>query len=154
MQADQLPKYHRMIRPNRSLTRGTLGVVLGAYLLTEVGIGVAFFLKGAWLVLPFAGLEILAIGIVLYFLSRHNRDYELVVVDDRHLKITRQMGRQRSYHEFQRYWTKVQLRSGSAEWYPSRLLVGSHGEFVEIAASMDEDNRRALARDLKQIIQR
>ena len=143
-----------MIRPNRSLTRGTLAVVLGAYLLTEVGIGVAFFLKGAWLVLPFAGLEILVIGVVLYLLSRHHRDYELVVIDDQYLKITRQMGPHQSYHQFQRYWAKVLLRSDQADWYPSRLLVGSHGRFVEIAASMDEDNRRALAQDLKQIIQR
>ncbi len=149
-----LPRYRRLIRPNRSLSRGLLATVMAVYVVMEVGIGVGFLMRGAWLVLPFAGLEIAVIGIIIYFMSRHARDYELVVVDERYLKVLRRIGTRRSRHEFQRYWTKVSLRTDASGWYPSRLLVGSHGRFVEIGRWMEEEQRRLFARDLKQIIQR
>ncbi|MHB1514845.1 MAG: DUF2244 domain-containing protein [Acidiferrobacteraceae bacterium] len=153
-QGMELSHYRRMIRPNRSLSRRWLVAVFAAYVITEVGIGVAFFIMGAWLVLPFAGLEIFVIGVILYLVSRHARDYELIVVDERYLKVFRRLGRRRFHHEFQRYWARISLRCDARKWYPSRLVVGSHGRFVEIGAWMEEDQRRVLARDLKQIIQR
>lgn len=154
MELGNLRRYRRLIRPNRSLSRRTLLWALASYLATEVGIGVAFLLKGAWPVLPFAGLEIIVIGIVLHVMSRHARDYELVVVDDLYLKIVRRQGKQKTQHRFQRYWAKVSLSRDTQKWYPSRLVVGSHGRFVEIGTWMDEDGRQALAHDLQQIIQR
>lgn len=150
----QAPQYRRVIRPNRSLSRRLLLGVLGTYLAIETGIGVGFLLKGAWPILPFAGLEILVVGAVLYVLSRHRGDCEVVVVDDAHLTVVRRQGAHQSQHEFQRYWTRVRLRRDAKKWYPSRLWVGSHGHFVEIGASMEEAEREALARDLRQVIER
>ncbi|MHB1585528.1 MAG: DUF2244 domain-containing protein [Acidiferrobacteraceae bacterium] len=149
----RLPGHRWVIRPNRSLSRGLLVPLMAIYVVMEIGIGVVFLLRGAWLVLPFGGLEIAAIGTILYLLSRHARDYELVVVDERHLKVLKRLGKRRSRYEFQRYWTKVSLRTDASGWYPSRLLVGSHGRFVEVGKWMGEDQRRVFARDLKRIIQ-
>jgi uncharacterized membrane protein len=42
-------------------------VLLGA---TSIGIGVGFAAAGAWLVLPFAGLEALALGAAFFALAR------------------------------------------------------------------------------------
>jgi uncharacterized membrane protein len=42
-------------------------VLLGA---TSIGIGVGFAAVGAWLVLPFAGLEVLALAVAFFALAR------------------------------------------------------------------------------------
>ncbi|MHB1951769.1 MAG: DUF2244 domain-containing protein [Acidiferrobacteraceae bacterium] len=151
---EALPRYRRLIRPNRSLSRRLLATVMAVYVVTELIIGIAFMERGAWLILPFAGLEIAVIAVVLYLVSRHSRDYELVVMDDRHLKVLQRVGTTRRRHEFQRYWVKVLLRLDQTGWYPSRLLLGSHGRFVEVGKWMGEEQRQSFARELQRIIRR
>ena len=41
-----------------------------------VGIGIGFAAVGAWLVLPFAGVEALALGIAFVAIARRMADYE------------------------------------------------------------------------------
>ena len=41
-----------------------------------IGIGIGFALAGAWLVLPFAGLEVLMLGAAFIATARRAADYE------------------------------------------------------------------------------
>ncbi len=88
------------------------------------------------------------------FLLRHADDHELVIVDDSRLKIVRRAGGVEFHDEFQRYWARVFLARNSLGWYPSRLLVGSHGRVVEVGAAVSEEARKALAADLKNAVRR
>lgn len=53
-------------RPNQSASWGTNVQVLLALAVPVLGIAIFFALLGAWLILPFAGLELLALGAALY----------------------------------------------------------------------------------------
>ena len=53
-------------RPNQSATLNTNVQVLLALSIPVLGIAVVFALLGAWLILPFAGLELLALAAALY----------------------------------------------------------------------------------------
>ncbi|MCB1796165.1 MAG: DUF2244 domain-containing protein, partial [Candidatus Competibacteraceae bacterium] len=60
-------QYCYVLRPNRSLSwRQNLGVFGGLCLVTLMLV-LPLVSMGFWLVLPFAGLELLAVGIGLYF---------------------------------------------------------------------------------------
>ena len=62
-----------MIRPNCSLPwRGTVRFYLGI-VIVSLGIAAAFAMKGIWLILPFAGLEMVALGAALYIVARDGR---------------------------------------------------------------------------------
>ncbi len=120
-------------------------------LLSVIGIG--FLQTGAWMVLPFAGLEAVVIGTVFYFfVYRHSNDHEVVIVEGNIISIIKQDGTSRSRHEFQRYWTKVNLQPSGHEWYPSRLLLRSHGRFVELGTGMTEKDKLALVEKLRNMI--
>ncbi|TAM44471.1 MAG: DUF2244 domain-containing protein [Gammaproteobacteria bacterium] len=54
-------------------------------------------------------------------------------------------------HDFERYWTRVRL-ARSEGLRPSRLSIGSHGRFVEIGATLDEDARWQLAQRLRRLL--
>jgi uncharacterized membrane protein len=114
-------------------------------------IAVGFMLIGAWMILPFAGLEIAVVGVTLAFVHRHAADCEELVVNDDRLVITQRRGRREVRHEFPCYWTRVSLRAGRG-WHPARLIVGSHGRELEIGVSMDEEQRESLARELRTIV--
>lgn len=139
-----MPACRVEIRPNRSLSpRGLTGllVVFGALSLI---IGVGFMWAGAWLVLPFFGLEFAVVAAVVVWLKRHRDDHEAVIVDGNRLDVIRVEGNRETRHEFPRYWARTSLRRDRAGWYASRLLVGAHGHWLEIGRELSEERREAL----------
>lgn len=117
-------------------------------------IGLGFSALGAWLVLPFAGLEIAVVGAALTLVARQRGDYELVVVDDDRLHVVRRARGRRECVELQRYWARVALARGNYGWYPSRLLIKSHGRAVEVGAWMNEEAREVFAHELAAAMRR
>ena len=142
-----------LVRPNRSLSLRAMVLLFAGIAAFVITIGIGFSMVGAWLVLPFAGLEVVVVGAVLYLLFRHIDDHDLIVIHhDRVMVVRRQGGRER-HEEFQRYWVKVQLERGRG-WYPSRLSIGSHGRFVTIGTGISEEERRALNARLNELLRR
>ncbi len=127
--------------------------LLVAYAGLMMLIGVGFSLAGAWMILPFAGAEVLVVVAVFYYLlQRRGNDLELLVLDGETLSIIKQSGQAESRYEFPRYWTKVNLERYPRDWYPSRLTLRSHGHVVEVGAGIQEEDRQALAEEVKHMI--
>src|SRR4029453_6681527 len=53
---------------------------------------------------------------------------------------------------FARHWARVTLRAPHAVVHPSRLFIESHGRACEVGRFLTEDERRAFARRLKQLV--
>lgn len=140
-----------IVRPNRTLTLRGMTVLFAGLTAVVLTIGIGFTLAGAWPVLPFAGLEMMVVGVVLYRLFRHAHDHDQIIVERERVTVIRRRGRREWRDEFQRYWTKVTLERRRG-WYPSQLKVGSHGRFVVIAADVNEEERESLAATLSNII--
>ena len=140
-----------IVRPNRTLTLRSMTVLFAGLTVVVLTIGIGFSLAGAWPVLPFAGLEMAVVGVVLYRLFRHADDYEQIIVDRERVTVIQYRGRREWRDEFQRYWTKVTLERRRS-WYPSQLKVGSHGRFVVIAADVNEEEREALLATLNNML--
>ena len=142
-----------LVRPNRSLSLRAMVVLFAGIAAFVITIGIGFSLAGAWLVLPFAGLEVAVVAAVLYLLMRHADDHDLIIIRQDHVIVVRRRGGRERREEFQRYWVKVQLQRGRS-WYPSRLSIGSHGRFVAIGADISEEERRALEARLNELLRR
>lgn len=149
-----LPRYRKLIRRRHALSRRGMRMLFASWVVLSAVIGMGFALVGAWLVLPFAGLEVAVIGAVLRLVSRQRGDYELLVVDAQRLRIMRRDGSHRARVELQRYWARVSLARGDYGWYPSRLLIRSHGREVEVGAWMTEEAREAFAHELVALMRR
>ena len=142
-----------VIRPNRSLP--VSGVVLLFALLSALPltIGIGFAFAGIWMVLPFAGLEVLLLGVLAWLLYRHIDDCELVVIEADRVRVLRRAGTRELRHDFQRFWARVNLDRAPDPRYPSRLRIGSHGRYIDIAADINEADRRQLAQELRRALQ-
>jgi len=140
-----------VVRPNRSLSvAGLVAVCLGLslYLLALA----ALFWKTAWTVVPFLFAEMIVIGAVVWLLRRHARDREALVFAGDRVRVRQRVGARESWRELSRYWARVSLEAPRVEHDRSRLYIGSHGRWVEIGACLNEDERRALARELKALL--
>lgn len=142
--------------PVRALPEQTTQYLLGAIALLTFIIAGAFALAGAWLVLPFAGLEVLTVGLALHHLRRHAGDEERICLTTSDVEITRRVagiGRDHIVrYRFPRYWTQLRIErtSSSNGSSPTRLFLRSHGREAEIGTMLTEIQKQDLARQLKQ----
>jgi uncharacterized membrane protein len=103
---------------------------------------------GAWLVLPFAGLELLVLGIGIYANARWSATREVISLEGNRLRVLRGRRKPKEIACLPRHWARVHLRKDPRGWYPSRLLLECHGRSVEIGGSLVEQERTQLAEDL------
>ena len=74
------PHFSRTLKRNCSMSPAGLAKVFAALALVVLAIGAGFAAAGAWLILPFAGLEVLLLGAAFVLYARHAADYEKVEV--------------------------------------------------------------------------
>ncbi len=70
-----------VIRPHRSLTRRQLQLTFVGIAAFCLGVASVFAVLGMWPVLPFAGAEVIAVGIGFYLSAMGAREMEVVSVD-------------------------------------------------------------------------
>jgi uncharacterized membrane protein len=145
---------HWVIRPNQSLSWRQAVRVYTAIASVCLGIGIAFALHGFWTVLPFAGLEILVLGAAFYLCLTRSQIREVVSVNAS--VVTVEKGRQTPEERWEcpRAWARISLQQPHIAWYPSRLAIAFQGRQVELGAFLNEEERRALAAELQQVIHR
>ena len=146
------PHFSVVIRPHRSMSPRALAVVIILFTVLSLTIALSFLSLGLWLVLPFAGLEVLVVGVVIGLSIRSGEDYEAIAIDDDQVIITLSRNRRTKEHRFQRYWTQVRLTPGGSRLQPSRLWIGSHGQYIELGRDMTEDGREQLTVRLKRAL--
>jgi uncharacterized membrane protein len=139
------------VRPNNSLSPLNSLRLLIALAVIALVVALGFVHVGAWLVLPFAGLELMAFAWAFYYLNLHADDCEVITFSDDKVIVEKRGYKESSKAEFQRYWARVSLRQQSRG--VSAIFVGSHGKEVEFGRDyINEEQRQTLAKQLKLIL--
>ena len=141
-----------MVMPNRAMPWQHIMMI---YLLVSgvtISIAFSFFTQGITLILPFAGLELLALGVVLYISAWRSNIKEVVNVNEEKIRI--EIGRDvpEKIYELDKAWANIVLERSWNNWYPSRLLLRSHGRQLEIGKFLNEQERQCLAIELSKVI--
>jgi len=141
-----------MVMPNRAMPWQHIMMI---YLLISgatIGIAFGFFTQGLTLILPFAGLELLALGVILYISAWRSNIKEVVHVTEEKIRIEIGQNAPEKTYELDKAWAKVVLERSWNNWYPSRLLLRSHGRQLEIGKFLNEQERQCLEVELKKVI--
>ena len=103
---------------------------------------------GFWPVLPFAGLELAAVGWALVVSMRRNRYREVVSFERDRVRIEFGVAGQGAATciELPRAWTRAWMeRDAERRHAPIKLLLGSSGQRVVIGRCLTDEEREALA---------
>jgi uncharacterized membrane protein len=103
---------------------------------------------GAWLILPFAGLEAMALYLAFSWVQRHVQDSESLVIRGDAVALAVQEASQTRHYEFNRVWARLVVEQEN-QGQGVRLALRSHGREVEIGRYLDSGGRQRLARELK-----
>lgn len=140
--------FRAVLHPYRSLSRHAFLILMAFITIISLGTGIAFYILGAWPVLGFCGLDVLAIYAAFKINYRSGKCYELIELSSELLKITRvnPSGKSLSF-DFNPYWVRVLIK----EWPDgsSKLKLVLHGREFEIGHYLNTDEKKDFAKALE-----
>ncbi len=143
-----------LIRPNCSMSPQTGMLVFAAVAGFFLLVATLMAMLGAWLVLPFSGAELAALGVALYVVNRRcHQVWETISLQPDQVSISKGHHRgEEGPYSFQRSWAHVVLQPRSVGGSSNRLLIRSHGQQVEVGACLGEEERQGLAQELGRVL--
>jgi uncharacterized membrane protein len=135
------PQFSRVLKRNCSMSPAGLAKVFAALAALVLAIGAGFAAVGAWLILPFAGLEVLLLMAAFVLYGRHAADYEKIELDSGRLTVeVAEGGRLASYRM---HGARVAMEEG-------RVVLRDAKEELEIGRYLAAEARAELAAELEQ----
>ena len=128
------------MKRNCSMSPAGLAKVFAALAALVLVIGAGFAAAGAWLILPFAGLEVLLLGAAFVCYARHAADYEKIELDSGRLRV--EVARANRVVRYEMDGARVAMEEG-------RLVLRGAKEELEIGRHLDAERREALAAELE-----
>ena len=120
---------------------GLLGVFV-ALALVVLAIGAGFAAAGAWLVLPFAGLEVLLLGAAFVMVARHAADYERIELRAGRLTVEVADAKNTARFELEAHRARVSLAQDD------RVLLRGAEQELELGRHLDAQGRAEFAAEL------
>ena len=122
-----------------------MGWMYASLCMVSLGIGMYFWYQGAPLILPFAWIEILAVGLAFVVYARHATDGERILLAGPRLVVELESAGKLRRAEFNREWVRVEPTAGDH----SLIEVSGQGRRVEVGRYVRPELRPALARELR-----
>lgn len=133
-----------LLTPNRSFSwRGNVAILLSLCALMLV-IVIGMIWAGAWLVLPFAGLELLALTAALYYTARKCQRQEVLVITGDTLRLEKGVYRKQAQWELPRRYTRVRLARPRHPWTPPQLYLNHRDTEVPLAPFLNLEDMNNL----------
>lgn len=133
------------LRRNCSVTPQQLGWLYLSLCIVSLAIGTAFWFQGAKLVLPFAWVELIAVGAAFAVYARHATDGETIRLAGTQLVVELENGGKLQRSEFRREWVRVE--PGAAD--SSLIELSAQGRTVQIGRFVRPELRPVLAREIR-----
>ena len=139
----------RLLR-NCSMSPRQLAGVYGSLCVVSLVIAVGFFAQGATLVLAFAGVELLAVGVALLIFARHAADHETMTLLGRSLRVEQCSGSRVQQTDFAADWLTIEPAAGQG----SLVELSGRGQSVRVGRFLRPELRGAFARELRLALRR
>ena len=154
IQSNKEDNFHRiLISPNQSISwkSGLVFILVIAFTCLSIGLGFAYV--GATLILPFAGLEVIFVGICTYLVLNKTSQQEVITLSKDKLIIEKGAYKLKKVWEYFRLWSYISVESPKPPWYPAHIVVTSKGETVPLGDFLNEQEKEELISSLENIIQ-
>ena len=134
-----------ILKRNCSVAPSQLGWLYASLCVVSLGIGTAFWLNGAPMVLPFAWLELVAVGAAFVLYARHATDGERIALGGGRLVIELENGGHCERTEFLPHQVRIEPQAGDG----SLIELSAQGRSVRVGRYVRPELRAALARELR-----
>lgn len=130
------------LKRNCSISPSGLACVFAALAVVVLAIGTGFAMLGAWLILPFAGLEVVLLGGAFVLQAHHATDYERIALERDRLKVEVAEGRRVARYELDASRVRVEVEG-------ARVMLRGAREAHELGRYLDDASRKVFGAELK-----
>ena len=95
--------------------------------------------------MPFAWLELAAVGAALLVYARHARDGEMISIQGTQLVVELETAGRLERAEFNREWVRIEPKAGDG----SLIVVSGQGRSIRVGRHVRPELRPALAREIR-----
>ena len=138
------------LSPNSSLTGIYRIIFLASISFICVGIATVFYFFGAYLILPFAGIEIAILLIAFYLSFKWSSRKELIYISQEVVKIEKGIHKAEYLWEEFRTFTSFQIEKDANK--SLKLSFRSKGDDVIVGDFLNEDDKNILINEIRNII--
>ncbi len=143
-----------VIRPQASLSWQGAKRYLALQAAVSLLVAVPWVIAGLWVVLPFAGGELVAVAAAFYWVLVRLQHIEVVSLRGERVKVERGRKGPEEETELPRAWAQVVLEEPARGVGASRLFLRSHGYQTELGAGLSNEERRYLGETLVRALDR
>jgi uncharacterized membrane protein len=139
------------LSPNSSLIGISRVIFLASISFICGGIAVVFYFYGAYLILPFAGIEIAILFIAFYLSFKWSSRKEIIYLSQEIVKIEKGINKAEYLWEEFRTFTSFQITKDNNKLL--RLSFRSKGDDVIVGDFLNEDDKNILINEVRNIIE-
>ena len=134
-----------LLKRNCSVTPAQLMALFMSISVVSLGIATFFWFQGATLVMPFAWVELMAVGAAFTVYARHARDGEKISLQGGQLVVELETAGRLQRAEFNCEWVRVEPKDGDG----SLIEVSGQGRTIRVGRHVRPELRPALAREIR-----
>ena len=139
---------HWFLKRNCSVTPVQLGWLYASLCVVSLAIGTFFWFQGAVLILPFAWVELAAVGLAFLAYARHAADGEHILLQGGRLVVELENAGRMERAEFNRDWVRVEPGAGDR----SLIELSGQAPRVNVGRFLRPELRPALAQELRRAL--
>ena len=142
---DQNDRVSRLVlEPNRSMSWQTNKKILLVMFFVNLLIGVSFAFVGAWLILPFAGLEILLVGTGMYYVCWKLNFKEVITIESESFILEKGVYYPKKIWQWQRSNTLLIKQPSRYRMSAPKLFLKHLNESIEVGEFLNRKDKKLL----------
>jgi uncharacterized membrane protein len=134
-----------LLKRNCSMAPRQLVAVYSSLCLVSLSIAAWFWSQGATLIMPFAWVELVGVGVALFIYAQHAADREFIDLRLGRLTVEHVCGNHVERVEFESAWVRVEPEDGDR----SLIELSGQGKRISVGRFVRPELRRQLAEELR-----
>jgi len=118
------------------------------------GIAIAMAAFGYWMVIPFAGAEVIFIVVCLHWTLHRLSRIEVITVNEEDIRLEWGYKEPDLSVKLPRRWSQLKYDSPESEFEVGRLTLGAHGKHYALGESLGKAEKKTLFTELNSALKR
>lgn len=119
-----------------------------------MGVAIAMATYGLWMVIPFAGAEVILIVLCLYLTLKRLSRKEVITVDNEAIKLEWGYNQPDVTVNLPRQWSRLRYFRADSPFEVGDLSVSAHGKRYALGRCLNREEKEALYTELKAVLGR
>ena len=143
-----------VVKANQSMSWRANLILAGSLGVICMGTAIVMAFMGFWMIIPFAGAEVLFVLFCLHSTVRRLGRQEVITIQPQAILLEWGYSKPEVTVNLPRHWSKLNYRCSDNEFETGDLSFSAHGKRYALGKSLGRDEKRTLYTALRDVLQK